>query len=365
MAGSNIRKRSDGRYELRFTFEGKRYSVYGATRKECKEKELEKRQMLSSHCVSNATTITVEQYFEQWIDSKKGQVKPSSICAERIRFGPVNRLIGKKKMVQLDRIMILDLQKQLATHLEANTVNQTISLASTLCKEAVLDGILASNPCVGVRRLRITKKPARETIHRALTEEEQRIFFGAIQNDPTVWYKELYELAVLTGLRFGELGALTWEHIDFNKKLIHVRQTLTADENRHVTVGPPKTKTSRRDIPLTKDMEHVIARQKKKLAEFWGKQIPFYVFPSQHGEFLQQLTVTNELTRICKKLSIDRFTFHAFRDTFATNALRSGMAPNTLKTILGHASYAMTMDLYAHVLDDTKREEMGRIHFIL
>lgn len=365
MAGSNIRKRADGRYELRFTYEGKRYSVYGATRKECKEKELEKRQVLASHCISNAATITVSQYFEQWINSKKGQIKPSSIRSERLRFGPMESLIGQKKMVQLDRVTILALQKQLATHLEANTVNQTIALASTLCKAAILDGILTANPCVGVRNLRITKKPARETIHRALTEEEQRIFFTAIRNDPTIWYKELYEFAVLTGLRIGELGALTWEHIDFKKKLIYVRQTLTRGEDMRLTVGPPKTKTSKRDIPLTKDMEQIIRSQKKKLVETFGKQIPFYVFPGHRAEFLQQVTVTEELNRICKNLSLERFTLHAFRDTFATNALRSGMSPNTLKMILGHASYTMTMDLYAHVLDDTKREEMNRMHFAL
>lgn len=58
---------------------------------------------------------------------------------------------------------------------------------------------------------------------------------------------------------------------------------------------------------------------------------------------------------------IDRFAAHAFRDTYATRAIESGMQPNTLKELLGHSSLAMTMDLYAHVMPETKQEEAEKV----
>ena len=60
-------------------------------------------------------------------------------------------------------------------------------------------------------------------------------------------------------------------------------------------------------------------------------------------------------------INFERFTCHGFRHTFATRAIEAGMQPQVLKTILGHSSLAMTMDLYSHVLPDTKAEEMQKI----
>ena len=64
---------------------------------------------------------------------------------------------------------------------------------------------------------------------------------------------------------------------------------------------------------------------------------------------------------VCRRLKMERITSHAFRDTFATRAIESGMNPKTLQSILGHASIKMTMDLYAHVMEDTKIEEMQKV----
>ena len=64
---------------------------------------------------------------------------------------------------------------------------------------------------------------------------------------------------------------------------------------------------------------------------------------------------------VSKRAGIERISTHALRDTFATRAIESGMNPQTLKEILGHASYSMTMDLYAHVMGETKTREMNLI----
>ena len=67
---------------------------------------------------------------------------------------------------------------------------------------------------------------------------------------------------------------------------------------------------------------------------------------------------------MCKLAGLEHFTSHALRDTFATRAIESGMNPKTLQMILGHSDISMTMNLYCHVMEDTKSEEMKNIKVV-
>jgi integrase len=93
------------------------------------------------------------------------------------------------------------------------------------------------------------------------------------------------------------------------------------------------------------------------------------VFLTNYGHMIESQQVNRAIKscieRLAKKgIAIDHFTAHGLRDTFATRAIESGMNPQTLKTILGHNSLEMTMDLYAHVMPDTKAEEMNKLQLI-
>jgi integrase len=71
--------------------------------------------------------------------------------------------------------------------------------------------------------------------------------------------------------------------------------------------------------------------------------------------------VNQDIARICKAAGIEKFTAHAFRDTFATRCVESGMQPKTLQEIMGHTDIAMTMNLYAHVMEETKVSQMQAV----
>ena len=102
---------------------------------------------------------------------------------------------------------------------------------------------------------------------------------------------------------------------------------------------------------------------------FWGfkvEKIDRYLFCTEKGEVPKQCRVQGEINRITDRIRCDGKEFpyitpHTFRHTFATRAIEAGMQPQVLKTILGHSSLAMTMDLYSHVLPDTKAQEMEKI----
>lgn len=72
-----------------------------------------------------------------------------------------------------------------------------------------------------------------------------------------------------------------------------------------------------------------------------------------------------EINRICKRTGIEKFTMHALRATFATRAIEQGIDVRTLQELLGHADYGLTMNLYGHVVDDTKQAAMEKLKIVL
>ena len=130
-------------------------------------------------------------------------------------------------------------------------------------------------------------------------------------------------------------------------------------------VDAPKTLASRREIPLTKEVIYYLDAQRN----YWGfkvERMDRFLFCTETGEPLTRWRVQGEIDRIVKRIRKDGIDFphitsHTFRHTFATRAIEAGMHPQVLKAILGHSSLAMTMDLYSHVLPDTKAEEMQKI----
>jgi integrase len=239
---------------------------------------------------------------------------------------------------------------------------------SSILRSAVDDEIIVKNPAAGVKRLRTDGQvKATETIHRALTPEEQKIFLEESKND---WLAEFYAFSLCTGMRIGEIGALLWSDIDYVNEVIHVTKTLSPnmkDANGEYLVSSPKSKTSVRDIPLNDLIRATLKRQKEKMMMVYGDQsLSDKIFRGGYGAPMSSANVNGSIAVVlgrleAKKICIERFTHHAFRDTFATRYIEAGGNMQTLKQILGHASLAMTADLYAHVLPNTKKEEMDQI----
>lgn len=175
-------------------------------------------------------------------------------------------------------------------------------------------------------------------------------------------------------MRTGEVRALEWSDIDFKNKIIHVTGTLTEIAGKAFK-DTPKTKTSRRDIPMLDNVERIFIKRKeeqmlRKAAlgdKYKSKEgLENLIFKSGRGTPVSNSCYVRMLNRAVEKINNAGMEFehvhpHTLRHTFATRCIENGMPPQVLKAILGHSSLAMTMDLYAHVLPDTKAEEMKKI----
>ena len=188
-------------------------------------------------------------------------------------------------------------------------------------------------------------------------------------------YGVFIRLDLCTGLRMGELLALKWEDIDFSTAQLHVRRTINrlakyeahdGENKTEIVFGTPKTKNSRRTIPLTRTMADELTRWKQQQAQDKLRAGDKYtddgfIVTNEFGHYFEQKTFKDYYDRLLKDADIGHFTFHALRHTFATRALERGMDYKTLSAILGHYSVAFTMDTYVHSMDEHKRHEMDKM----
>ena len=362
------KKRTDGRQEETFRYNGKKYHVYGRTIQEAREKARLMYQELEKNRYKKGVELTLNEYYERWVASRYGTVKGATIRKQSFEFADAARtpidaagtLLGDVKLVDIERQNIKDVQAALAKQFGTTTVNGIIALLNHIFNDAMIERIIQWNPVKGVRRLQRKEQLARDTKHRALTIEETKTFFEAAAQS---WYFNLYRFLIGSGCRCGEAGAL--KQSDISPVVIRIERTITKSDNGVYHIGDTtKTERGRRTIPYTEGIKAAVEAQKAiNAAVFGGKVIRLddCIFRSPVGTLLNVTCVNRDIERICKRAGIEKFTAHAFRDTFATRAIESGMNPKTLQEILGHANIGVTMNLYAHVMEDTKQREMQNV----
>ena len=227
-----------------------------------------------------------------------------------------------------------------------NTRQEAIAI---LQQQAMKERLLIYNPCDAVT-LPSGEKP--EVV--VFTNDQQR---ALVQASYRHRYGVFIRLDLCTGLRMGELLALKWEDIDFSTAQLHVRRTINrlakyeahdGENKTEIVFGTPKTKNSRRTIPLTRTMADELARWKQQQAQDKIRAGDKYtadgfIVTNEFGHYFEQKTFKDYYDRLLKDADIGHFTFHALRHTFATRALERGMDYKTLSAILGHYSVAFTI----------------------
>ena len=365
--GAGIRKRPDGLLEKKFSVKGVRYSVYGHNRADLAAREDEKRKQIAENAVVAGKKQTLSQYFTKWIDSKRSNVKPTTIRLYTTHYNiHIKPVLGDQKLCDLRREHIIRMMEKARKEKSAYCANYCLMIMKQILNQAEQDEVILRNVAEAVKRLPDRRaEKAVDGIHKALSVSEQSAFLEEIQGD---YYEQFYKILILTGMRCGEAAALTWEDIDFRKELIRINKTVTQAEDGKAVIGDSaKTEKSTRTILLDEAIKQCLSRQRKMIAEIYGLDWvkgEKRVFPSLQGKLILPSTMNCHLSRICTRLGIERRTVHSLRDSFATRFIEADGSPQILKSLLGHTSYSMTMDRYSQVMDEVKASEMQKVKII-
>lgn len=368
----SIRKRSDGRWEGRYTAgrdpeTGRPVykNVLGKTQAEVKEKLKRAIEENAELDFSKAGQYTVGQWMDIWFENcAKIKVRPSSHQTYRGYIDHhIKPYIGD---IQLNKLTSLDLQrlyKKLLSggrveRIEAEkqpkglspktvrNINQVISAALTFAKEQKL---IISNPTEGCSLPKLEHKEMK-----TLTVDQLQSFLREAKESGVY---EMYYIELATGLRRGELLGLKWEDIDLKQAVIRVRRQV-ARINGEIVEAPLKTKNSYRTISVGEDAVGILKQQKEK-----GHSE--YVFPSPTGGPISPDSVLHMLHRVLKRAGLPKVRFHDLRHTFATLALQNGVDVKTISGMLGHYSAGFTLDTYAHVTTQAQRQAANTMGGVL
>ena len=364
-----ITVRKDGKLMGRVQYEGERYTLYDTDLNTLQKRMEDLKYELRHGIFEKEQNITVDSWYHTWMtEYKKNQVKPTTFdLYERTYEGHIKGYIGKRKMKDIRPEHIQRIFNVEAKRVKRQTLTRIKVILNGVFKQAYKNGIIQKNPVERTTFPRIRE----ETERRVMTKDEQQLF---LKYTKRTYYGKIFEVALATGMRNGELRALEWSDIDFENRMIHVTGTLIYT-NGEYKKGSPKSRTSKRDIPMLDNVYHILKEHRKEQLELKMKLgadcrpikgLENLVFTTEFGIAINGTSMQYYMKHIQEMIRRDGKEFepihiHTLRHTFATRCIENGMQPQVLKTILGHSSLSMTMDLYSHVLPDTKVEEMKKI----
>lgn len=238
--------------------------------------------------------------------------------------------------------------------LSDNSVIAIVSLLKQALRQAVFLGV-ASTQYTSHIKLPTIKEKEIMAFNRL---EQQKLETYCFKSKPN--YIGII-ICLYTGIRLGELLALTWDDIDFDKKLLRVNKTvytITKNGKNEAYIDKPKTKQSNRIIPLPKQLISLLKKNKKK-------SISNYIITTKTEGIVQNRSYQKTFKSILRKCNIPYKNFHSLRHTFATRALELGMDVKTLSEILGHKNSTITLNRYSHSLLEHKVEFMNKVGKLL
>ncbi|MCL2496121.1 MAG: site-specific integrase [Clostridiales bacterium] len=378
----SVRKRPNGSWEGRFSYTdedtGKRIdkSVYATTQTEAKRKlkELIKQveNMANDDEYVKPSNLTLGEWLDTWMkEYKKNSVRPATYTSYHHNIEKhIRPALGNVELQKLRPDHIQTLLNSMArgsktkTPLAPWTVLKVKNILSGALEQAIRNQIMPYNPAKATVPPKLEQKDIR-----VLTETEQKLFIDALKGHRL---EALYLLALATGMRRGEIMALTWDCVDFKNKSIAVKGSISRikDPDTGITAliySDPKTKSGRRQIPILPNMIPVLqAHQKRQEAEkaeagsAWNKQN--LVFCSTVGTVIEPRRVCTTMDKITDAAGLPRFTFHALRHTFATRMLEANVPAKVVQDVLGHADVTLTLNTYSHVIGSTAHEQMEKIN---
>ena len=202
---------------------------------------------------------------------------------------------------------------------------------------------------------------------KALDKGDIKRLLAALEGDPEEY---LFKVALLTGLRSGELIGLTWDCVDFDNDLITIVQQMTSPRKKGEDYEIEETKSSNyrtlSPAPIVFEwLRQQKAKQEKEksmLGKAWNSgRYKNLVFTMVDGSHYTQSWVYKMFQRVLKAAGLDHYRVHDLRHTYVVDALRAGDDVKTVQASAGHYSAAFTLDRYAHVTASMQRESAARM----
>lgn len=309
---------------------------------------------------TDAGKVTIREYFDRWLESAAPTLRPSTSR----RYRDVARLhivcvIGNLKLAKLSAA---DVQRLYAGWLAAGqsptSVHHVHAILHRALDQAVRWGLLLRNVTEAV------DPPRRATTEMKTWDTPQvaRVLAAAATDD----LDALWRLALLTGMRRGEMLGLRWSDVDLDAGALSVRRTLSRGSTSRLEAGEPKTASGKRRVSLPGSVveslrRHRVRQLQHRLATEAVYEDRDLVFANETGGAIHPNTLARRFAALVERAGVPTIRFHDLRHTCATLLRAEGVHPKVVQERLGHATIAETLDRYSHVAPDMQRHAADRL----
>jgi integrase len=360
----SVFQRKDGRWVAQVRLEnGKKKQRYFKPDQE-KEARVALRKMLNEKeqgKLSTGPQQTLKVYLEQWLEQvHKPTVRIITYKSYRIMLD--NHIIPVLGHVQLQKLTAQQVQAFYTIKL-----NEGLSPGRIKGLHMVLHGALANavkwelitkNVCDLVT-LPIGKRYEAQPL---TPEQAQRLLDAAKEHK----LETLLVVAVITGMRRGELLGLHWQDIDFDEKCLYVRRSVVRVGKLGLIESEPKTRLSKRKIMLPtfvldalKHYQEYQQVMREQAGTQWEEK--GIVFCNARGGYLSESTLQGSFKRLLKRAGLPNIRLHDLRHGAASFLAMLGVHPKVVQEILGHSNIGMTMDVYSHLFPSMQQEAMEKL----
>ena len=336
-----------------------------------KEKLLEfKKQMLLNGTVTLSEKRTFKQFANEWVNIiLKPKVKPLSYqrkvsTLEHQVYPHIGEVVIDKLSHSHIQKMVNDLTEE---GLSYSTVKKAYESVSACLRYYRITTSTSHNPCEGITLPEIKRKSESEIIY--FTDEERKKLFceatRKYQNGKYVYRLGwVFVLLLYSGLRVGELCALTWKDIDFSERTINVSknaiEVTEVDERGNKssilkTQNSTKTKSGIRMIPMTQKAFESLSELQKITGECE------YIVTSSKGVRIRPTRLNKTFHQILEAAGLKKAGVHALRHTFATMLFNNGCEVKVVSELLGHSNTKITENIYIHLIQQQKMKAIKSI----
>ena len=361
----SVRQRADGTWEARCYINGKRRSFYGERQTDVVKKMREAMKMQDDGIFFEPTRATMAQWLDVWLEEYvKPSNKPLTHSAYRASVKThVVPYLGKVRLTETNATRIQAFYNYLHREkkLSPKTIRNIHGIMHKALSQAMKLHYIGFNPCDACTLPRVEKREIKP-----LSENELQAFLREIENGEPL--KDLFTVALFTGMREGEVCGLPWENVDFKTNTITVRQQLCKEKTKGGKYYIATTKNSKaRKItaaPFVMDILRGVKREQMKnhmaVGAEWENKFKL-VFTNEVGHHIVPQTAYKRFKYVAARIGRPDARFHDLRHTYAVTALQEGDDVKTVQQNLGHATASFTLDVYGHVSEKMKNESAMRM----
>lgn len=335
----------------------KRKTVYGHSKTEVKEKIKAVEYQIFEGSFVDVSTITVYQLAKQILDDKlnQGEIKETTYFRNKETLKQLKDIYNTPlQAVNEAQVKDFLLSK---TNYSQSSINKVYIMLDSTLKEAVKKHIIAENPMEHIKKPKSKQKQIKV---RALTKDEQRKLMSVLVNED-INYSQQMLLSMLTGMRMGEINALSMSDVNLNFGVITVKRTIARGEKGEAIINDTtKTTAGMRKLPMTNAV-------KELMIDCIGDKTGGYIF-THNNKLITTSQVNAQYMRILKKYDIidtsvdGKVDLHSLRHTYGTRCIEGGMSFKALQELMGHTDIKVTMNTYCDATNDFISDNISRVN---